>query len=105
MSSLIAMVEETKEHRENYKPTASNWQNYQMKLYWEQHHITGGIKVKNINSQGNWYRTASDKFPGGPVRLLMKKTLENNIFPKYHDHCSRTKYFTTSKYYDNNRRK
>jgi hypothetical protein len=24
MSSLIAMVEETKEHGENYKPTASN---------------------------------------------------------------------------------
>jgi len=37
--------------------------------------------------------------------LLMKKTLENNIFPKYHDHCSHTKYFTTSKYYDNNCRK
>jgi hypothetical protein len=31
----------------------------------------------------------------------MKKTLENKIFPKYHDHCSHTKYFTTSKFYDN----
>ena len=35
----------------------------------------------------------------------MKKTLENNIFLKYHDHCSHTKYFTTSTYYDNNCRK
>ena len=34
-----------------------------------------------------------------------RKLLENNIFPKYHDHCSHTKYFTTSKFYDNNCRK
>jgi hypothetical protein len=53
------------------------------------------------------YKT--EAIPGKPLKRKVtqeetrerKKQYEKDR-EKYHDHCSHTKYFTTSKYYDNN---